>query len=189
MFLVQTAFVHTNTEPTISHDKAIQVKPVTNMIDSQVEFPTREQIVQTEKVETMTSSTGPADRHKKSTVLGIQILPQINIPGALIVQKTLAFSINDQGNTEIAYKADTPNVLFIEITPSEESIEEVVAVNNSYETRPSVCNLKERRELSDDANNSVSIQNLYHYRANPSDEKTERSNSSDQENALEKKDR
>lgn len=190
IFLVEVVSACTNTDPTVSHVKAIQVRPITNMVDTQVEVPVMERSMQTEKLETTTSSTVPFDRRKKSSTLEVQILPKINIPGALVVQKTLAFSINQQGNTELAFKADTPNVLFVELTPSEDSIGQLPLVdyNNSFEVIPTVCNLKESMRINDE-HECVSTRDLYHFHANTTEEKTDDLNSSDQENNLEKKDR
>lgn len=132
-----------NTEPTITQVQATQVKPETPMVNIQVNPPTMDQEIQTEKVNTPTSTVTQTDRsHQKSTRLGVQILPQINISHSLTVQRILDFSITPDGNTQLLYESDRPNVLFVEVTPSEEylSIEDY---DFDIGRRPTILNVKQ----------------------------------------------
>lgn len=72
----------------------------------------------------------------------MQILPQINIPSSFVVQRILEFSINQKGNTELSYKADRPNVSFVEIVSSKMD-SAANDINYVSTEKPTVQNIQE----------------------------------------------
>lgn len=110
--------VYTNTDPISEDVKAVQIKPTTSVVSTQSEIVTNDNYVQTQAPSTDDMIATRTGKYEKKSLLQVQILPQINIPSSLVVQRILEFSINPKGNTELSYKADLPNVSFLEITSS-----------------------------------------------------------------------
>lgn len=145
----------TNTELVSKDVKAIQTKLETHIVDTQVAIPCEDQTIQVDSGELNTP-----DNLKKCVSLGVQILPHINIPNALVVQRIVEFSINQRGDTELFYKSDESNVLFLEVTPSEETI---LIDDVDYELigdKPTIFNIKQQiREVNGIFNDSDNPKN------------------------------
>lgn len=188
MFSVQVASIAINTEAAVQDIKAIQVKPETVMVSTQSQLPTLDQTVQTENIEPIVERAEQINKYQKCNRFGIQILPQINIPSSLVVQRILDFSINQHGNTELSYRAEIPNVLFVEVTPSEISVIDTDDIDyDCKEKRPTLLNIKEGIKIfqsideAQSAFKNTSNLDLRNIRISPSVEKMLNINSSERE--------